>query len=599
VDADSNNHWTRLSRRRMQRRALLRTAALAATGLYGAAAFGCSGKTSSSNGASGRAQSTPARGPVNSLVGRTGSDAKNETPAQGGTLNWYIGANPPTFDPHSNVSVNTDYVAGAVLSRAFRYKTEFDVATSNNLDIEPDLAASAESPDGITWTLKLRQGIRFQNLAPVSGHAVEPEDFKQTFIRATSPGNVNASNLSMIDPAQIQMPDKTTVVFKLRYPYAPFPTTLASAFYSWIMPREAVAGAYDTNKTIIGSGPFYLDNYTPDVALTFKKNPDWFEKGRPYIDAVRVAIVPDPTARIAQFTSGHLDYLGTPLLDAVPSVVQQNPKAEVIKNIGNGNGVMYYNLRDQGSLFLDIRIRQALSLAMDRDAYAAGSGFGKDYVQTFSVPPNVGKWAAMAQDYPDDTLQWYKFDLPRAKQLLESAGGSRLSIKMLYPAGNPADPQLGRQADIAQNMLKQLPWNLSYATVDYNKDWINGGRGIGYPLGGVPADSMAWWGWSSRSSVDEYLYSFFHSKGGGNFEHVNDPAIDQGIDKARSTLNEDERVKAYKDVQRYIASKVYVLMGMVNGLGYTFVQPRVRNFQLGDFSGIATGYWARLWLKLS
>ena len=162
MDADSNSYWTRLSRRRMQRRGVLRTAALAATGLYGAALLGCSGKTSS-NSASGRAPSAPANGPVNSLVGRTGGDAKNETPAQGGTLNWYIGANPPTFDPHTNVSVNTDYVAGAVLSRAFRYKTEFDVATSNNLDIEPDLAASAESPDGITWTLKLRPGIRFQN----------------------------------------------------------------------------------------------------------------------------------------------------------------------------------------------------------------------------------------------------------------------------------------------------------------------------------------------------------------------------------------------------------------------------------------------------
>ena len=352
---------------------------------------------------------------------------------------------------------------------------------------------------------------------------------RQTFIRAASPGPTSTPPTSAWSTRRrSRRRTKARVVFKLSYPYAPFSKTLASAFYSVdhaargrgrrlrYQQERSLAAARSASKAI-----------TPDVALTFKKNPDWFEKGRPYIDAVRVAIIPDPTARIAQFTSGHLDYLGTPLLDAVPTVVQQNPKAEVIKNIGNGNGVMYYNLRDQGSMFLDVRIRQALSLAMDRDAYAAGSGFGKDYVQTFSVPPNVGKWAAMAQDYPEDTLQWYKFDLPRAKQLLESAGGSQLSIKMLYPAGNPADPQLGRQADIAQNMLKQLPWNLSYATVDYNKDWINGGKGIGYPLGGVPADSMAWWGWSSRSSVDEYLYSFFHSKGGGNFEHVNDPTIDQ------------------------------------------------------------------------
>jgi peptide/nickel transport system substrate-binding protein len=599
VNKEVENYWTRALRRQYSRRSAIRTAALAGAAVAGAGLLAC--KSSPSGSTNSSKQAAPAQSPVSSaafgLSGRTGTDPKGETPVQGGTLNWYIGGNPPTFDPHLNVSINTSYLASAVLSRPFRYKTGFDVSSYYALAIEPDLASSAESPDGTTWTLKLRPGVKFQNVAPVSGRAVEAEDLKATFTRATSNTNVNAANLSMIDPGQIETPDKSTVVFKLKYPYAPFPTTLASAFYSWIMPREAVAGAYDTAKTIIGSGPFLLDSYTPDVAVNFKKNPDFIEKGQPYVDGVRLAIIPDAGTRNAQFTGGHLDYITGPLLDTVPTLIQQNPKADAIKLIGNGNGVMYYNLRDSGSVFQDIRVRQALSLAMDRDGYAAGSGFGKDHVQTFSVPPNVGKWAAMAEDYPADTLQWYKFDLAKAKQLMDAAGASKTAMRMVYPAGNPADPQLGRQAEIARSMLAQLPWTIGYVTVDYNKDWINGGKGIGYPGGGVPADAMAWWGWSSRSSVDEYLFSFFHSKGGGNFEHVNDPQIDQGIDKARSTLNEDDRVKAYKDVQRYIASKVYVLMGLENGLGYTFVSPRVRNLQLGDPSGFGTGFWSKVWLK--
>jgi ABC-type transport system substrate-binding protein len=334
------------------------------------------------------------------------------------------------------------------------------------------------------------------------------------------------------------------------------------------------------------------------VAVTFKKNPDWFEKSRPYVDNVRVAIIPDVNQRITQLTGGHLDYLGMPLLENIDTIQQQNPKAEAIRNVTSGNGVMYYNLREPNSVFQDIRVRQAVSLAMDRDAYAAGSGFKPgQYVQTFSVPPNVGKWAAMAEDYPSDTLQWYKYDPQKAKQLMEAAGGSKITVRMLYPAGNPADPQLGKQAEIAYSMLKALPWNISYSTVDYNKDWIASGKGIGYPGGGVPADAMAWWGWSSRTEVDEYLFSFFHSKGAGNFTHTNDPQIDAGIDKARTILNEDERVKAYKDVQRSIASKVYVLMGMVNSFSYYFVSPRSRNFGLGDTYAPGVAYWSKMWLK--
>jgi ABC-type transport system substrate-binding protein len=203
----------------------------------------------------------------------------------------------------------------------------------------------------------------------------------------------------------------------------------------------------------------------------------------------------------------------------------------------------------------------------------------------------------MAPDYPPDTLQWYKYDPQKGKQLFEAAGGDKLNMKEIYPAGNPADPQLGVQAQTAFSMLKALPWAaFTYVTVDYNREWINGGKGIGYAPGGVPADSMAWWGWASRPTVDEYLSTYFASTGSVNIEHLKDPQIDSMLNKARATLNEDERVNAYKDLQRYIASKVYVLMGCVNGEGYTFVAPRAQNYRLGDTTAPGISNWAQMWI---
>ncbi len=602
MDAEQGGYWTRMTQRRYSRRTLMRGALLAGAGMSTAALLACKGTTTTSSTSSNKASGTPAAqvpaGSLSQFDKRTGAEPKGP-PVKGGTLNWYLTGNPPNLDPTQNVSVNDTYVAGAVLSRVFRYKTPWDIAQSFNLETEPDLAQSAESADGVTWTVKLRPGLKFQNIAPVSGHPVEAEDIKQSFIKNTSPKAVNAGNLSFVDPNQITTPDKQTVVFKLKYPFAPFASSaLASPFNSWVFPREGATEQYDTAKKLIGSGPWLIDQVTPDVAVTFKRNPDFYEQGQPYVDAVRAAILPDANARIAQFTGGHLDYLSGVLANDVPTIQQQNAKAEVIKAITTGNGVMFYNLGDPKSPMQDIRLRQALSLMIDRDAYAKASGFKTgEYVQTFSVPPNVGKWAAMAEDYPADTLQWYKYDPQKAKQLFQAAGGDKLNMKEIYPAGNPADPQLGVQGQTAFSMLKQLPWgNFSYVTVDYNREWINGGKGFGYAGGGIPVDSMGWWGWAGRPTVDEYLSSYIAASGSVNMEHLDDPQIQKLLDKARSTLNDDERVNAYKDVQRYIASKVYFLMGCVNGPGTTFVAPHAQNYRFGDTTAPGISNWAQMWV---
>src|SRR6476661_5030331 len=177
----------------------------------------------------------------------------------------------------------------------------------------------------------------------------------------------------MIDETQIQTPSPDTVVFKLRYPFAQFKGKLASVAYSSIYPKEILSPGYDSQKVPIGSGPFTLESNTPDVAYILKKNPEWFQKGRPYIDSIRWAIIPDAGQQQAQFTGGHLDVAGmtesvpiTP--NDLPSWKKDNPKAQIIRSEPSSPQVLYFQLGDPASAFQDIRMRRAFSMAIDREA---------------------------------------------------------------------------------------------------------------------------------------------------------------------------------------------------------------------------------------
>ncbi len=587
--------------RRYSRRALLYSAALAGAGaaLLG---LGCTSRSARQPAGGGASATGAARGTavgggqqqgVAALIGRTGTEPKGETPVRGGTLVVAQAGNPPTFDVHKTFTAFTMMPVSGALSRLYRFKSFWDVAASNNHEIEPDLALSYETPDGITWTYKLRPNARFHDVPPVNGRMVDAEDVKATFVRALDPTSANRGSLLMIDPNRIETPDRQTVVFKLNYPFAPFSRLMASSLYSWILPREGVEGIYDPARRLIGSGPFILDSYQPDVALTFKRNPNWFEAGKPYVDGVKIAIIPDQAQRYAQFTAGNLDVVGV-LQEDLETMQRQNPKAERIQNVGNGNGIMYYQLGDPSSVFQDVRVRQAISLAVDRAAYGKVY-YGDKYIRTFNVTPDFGKWVITWEELSPETQQWYNYDLPRAKQLMEAAGGAKIAVKMIYPVGNPADPLLKNQGETVYSMLTALPWKVTYVPVDYTKDWLAGGKGYAY--GSLPSDAMAWWGLAVRHDVDEYLSQYWYSKSTLNISRLNDPKLDAMIDKARTILNDDERLKAYKEVQKYILDNVYCLCGMVNGLGYSLVQPRVRNLTLGDgLLGPGPTIWSNLWL---
>jgi peptide/nickel transport system substrate-binding protein len=566
------------TRRNISRRRLLGSATAAGLGLTAGGMLACSAQT---------------RGGGGSPAGRASTQPAQETPRTGGTFSGYLGSNFP-LDPQK-LSGSAHVVTGGIYSRIFRIKTSADPKTFTNHDLENDLGVSAESPDAITWTVKLRSDAKFQNIAPVNGHAVEAEDVKSTFLRAldSAISNPNRGALDMLDPAQIQAPDKATVVFRLKYPYAPFRRILASPDYSFILPREALAGGYDLSKVVIGSGPFLLDTVTPDVAYTYKRNPDYFEKGRPYIDSLRLAIIPTTAAQLAQFTSGSIDELIVDNQNDLDATKQSNPKATVVQYDNGSPGPIYFQLGDPASPFMDIRVRRAFSMAIDRDAFAKVI-FNGDSQRPVFVPSYMGKWSLQTSDLPQDIKQYFAFNPTESKKLLEAAGAKNLQLKVAYVVGGSFSPLYQKQAELVANMLTAVGIKTNLVAHDYNKDFVDAGKGS--RQGYFDKDLVLFGGASNYTEADDWLFSYFHSKSTSNQEHLSDPTYDSMVDKERTIVNEDERLKAVQEIERYLADKMYVVT--VGGAHrYAVLQPRVQGYCVTDASSKHAESYAKLWLN--
>jgi peptide/nickel transport system substrate-binding protein len=577
------NYWAGRRARRLSRRHLLASASAGGAVLAAGALAAC-----------GNAKS-PAQG--NAGATATSGQAASGTPQSGGTLNVYVGFNPP-LDPQK-VSAAAQQVVGGSYSRLFRFKTGANPDVITDHDLENDLAVSIESPDAVTWTVKLRPDATFHNIAPVNGHAVEAEDIKASFTRALDPAtsNPNRGSLGMIDATQIQTPDKQTVVFKLNYAYAPFRKTLASPTYSMILPREALAGAFDPTKTVIGSGPLVVESVTPDVATVFKKNPNWFEKGRPYVDGVRLAVITDRSQQIAQFASGNMDELILDNIDDVNAAVQRQSKAQVFKAQRASPFPLYFQMGDQSSPFQDIRLRRAVSMAIDRDTLGKAI-FNGQYVEVVYVPSYMGKWSMHVSDLPQDTKQYYTYNPSEAKKLVEAAGGGNLQLKLAYLVNGPSSflpsPSYKQHAETIANMLNAVGLKTVLITHDYNKDFVDSGKGS--RQGYFDKETMMFASAGSNTDADEWLFSYFHSKSTSNQEHLNDAAYDAMVDKERTLVNEDERLKAVQDIQRYLADKVYA-PSTVGTYEWAVVSPRVQNYQYSNSLGKNTETYSKLWLK--
>jgi peptide/nickel transport system substrate-binding protein len=347
----------------------------------------------------------------------TGAFPALAAPKRGGTLKAAFSADPAGFDPVRGPSGMSHVVIEQVYSTL--------MALDPDAKPYPELAESYEmSPDGLQYTFRLKAGVKFHN-----GDELTAEDVKFTFdrLRAKDSGYSYGAQVETIDVVDVL--DKQTVRFRLTKSTGPFLVYMAFPGSS-IVPKKLVESGYDLNAKPIGAGPFKFVSYEPRSAIRFERNPDYFEAGKPYFDAMEFRIISDVTALTNSVMSGDVNFS-----NEIPpkdwATVQTNPDLKTLTLEGSR---YYWLLPNNKSVPMDNpKVRQAIALAIDRKALVTGAFFGQATPILGGVIPQWN-WA-----YAD--LKYFKEgpDVAKAKELLAEAGvpngfESSMTIASSFPA---------------------------------------------------------------------------------------------------------------------------------------------------------------------
>jgi len=338
------------------------------------------------------------------------------SPKPGGILR-VRGWDPPHFDPHLTRNFMTMTTLSFVYSKLLRHKVGTGVAPGS-FSVEPDLAERWEQPDDTTYIFHLRKGVRWHNKPPVNGRELTAEDVKFTYTRfLTVKGNPERYLLDSVD--RVDAVDRYTVKFVLGEPYVWLPHKLANALCMWIVAPEVVERYGDLKKpeTAIGTGPFTLERYDRNVKAVFKKNPQYFRPGQPAVDGVEWIVIEDDSTGLASYRTGQIDAgpstwwsVRQSDLDALKKTHPQLAYQDFL-----GNMVYAISLRTDQPPFTDVRVRRAVSRAIDRRAlidavWLRGEPSGP-------LSRGLKDWA-LAVDKLGEGAKYYRYDPREARRLL-------------------------------------------------------------------------------------------------------------------------------------------------------------------------------------
>jgi dipeptide transport system substrate-binding protein len=368
------------------------------------------------------------------------------------TLVFCSEGSPEGFNP-ALYTAGTTFDASS--NQIFNRLVEFERGTTK---IGPALAESWEvSDDGLTYTFKLREGVKFQTTANFTpSRDFNAEDVVFSFERQRDPNNpfhkVSGGQYEYFESMDmpgliksIEAVDDHTVRFTLNRPEAPFIANLGmdfasiqSAEYADKMLKAGTPEKVDLDP--VGTGPFQLVNYQKDAVIRYKAHPDYWA-GKAPIDNLVFAITPDASVRYQKLKAGECQVMTYPN-PADIAAMRNDPAVNLLEQEGLNVGYLAFNTEKKP--FDDKRVRQALNYAVNKDAIidAVFQGAGKKAKNP--IPPTIWSYNDDVKDYP--------YDPAKAKQLLTEAGygdGFETDIWAM-PVQRPYNPNARRMAELIQ-----------------------------------------------------------------------------------------------------------------------------------------------------
>jgi peptide/nickel transport system substrate-binding protein len=499
----------------------------------------------------------PAAEAAQASLQEIGGDVTVSPPKPGGTLRAAFQNEWAGLDPHTVSS----YSSYQILNNVLEGLTFYD----DNLNLVPWLAESWEqSEDGLTWTFKLREGVMFHN-----GREMTAEDVKWSFERLIDP-ETGGGNAARVGPPEtvIEVIDDYTVAITHPEPFGIFPQSIGFDKSTGIVAKESL----NEDGIIvqpIGTGPFKIAEVEGTTRILLEKNEDYWQEGLPYLDAVEITPIADNTVRETALRSGDVDWI---LRVAPQNVESLQADPNVVVSTAPQLSYDYMGINLTREPFNDVRVRQALALALDREQIAEAGNFG--LAETIQGPTGPGSpWYF---DYAP-----YDRDVEKAKELLAEAG---------YPDGFEMEllptveyEETVQAAQVIQQQLAEIGITASINAPQWS-EWLE-------LEGNFKYDAYIC-NWNGLIDADQYYFLQHKSDQVFNFTGYNNPEFDELVTEARSISDFDQRYQIYEDLNKILVDDApYIYM-------YNKVEARAYNPKVKGFvtrSDQANNFWT-VWL---
>ena len=503
-----------------------------------------------------------------------------EKPVFGGIYRRPLDFMPKILDP----ALSTDIYAVTIIQQLFDGLVQFD----KDLNVIPAIAKSWKiSPDGLTYTFFLREGVKFHN-----GREVTARDFVYSFTRILDPETKSSSfdfftrilgakefiGRKTKEVNGLIAEDKYTLKIMLSEPYTPFISILAMKGAK-VVPREEIEklGA-NFGKSPIGTGPFRFVSTKEDEEIILEANPDYFE-GRPYLDKIIFKIFHgSPLEDIFRnFVEGTLEETGIPFKEFRDPSKLKNFYI-VRKPILS---LRFYGMQIKTKPFDNKKIRQAINFAINKEQIDQEAFQGMDHITDRIIPMGMPGSSTAKIPYP--------YNPKRAKELLLQAG---------YPGGKgipPIEFWSASKAEMTRKELEIVKSNLASIGITLQIRTETNWRKfeetmISYK---TPIFRYAWY--ADIPDPDNFLGILFYSKSKYNFMGYRNPEVDRLLDRARVARDYLKRMEMYRKVEEIVLEEAPIVP-TINHLFQIAYQPYVRGIAVNALGGPYIPM-KKIWLK--